>query len=49
MIDIKYLREKPEEVKARIKKREMDLDSIVDEVLSVDAPLPADLPLHRAH
>ena len=37
MIDIKYLREKPEEVKARIKKREMDLDSIVDEVLSVDA------------
>ena len=37
MIDMKYLREKPEEVKARIKKREMDLDSIVDELLAVDA------------
>ena len=37
MIDIKYLREKPDEVKERIKKREMDLDNIVDEILSVDA------------
>lgn len=37
MIDIKYLREKPEEIKARIKKREMDLDSVVDEILTVDA------------
>ena len=37
MIDMKYLREKPEEVKARIKKREMNLDSIVDELLAVDA------------
>ena len=37
MIDIKYLREKPEEIKAKIKKREMDLDSIVDEILVVDA------------
>ncbi len=37
MIDIKYLREKPEEVKERIKKREMNLDNIVDEILSVDA------------
>ena len=37
MIDIKYLREKPDEVKERIKKREMNLDSIVDEILAVDA------------
>ena len=37
MIDIKYLREKPDEVKARIKKREMDLDNVVDEVIAVDA------------
>ena len=37
MIDIKYLREKPDEIKARIKKREMDLDSIVDEIIAVDA------------
>ncbi len=37
MIDIKYLREKPDEVKERIKKREMDLDNVVDEILSVDA------------
>ena len=35
MIDIKYLREKPDEVKARIKKREMDLDNVVDEVIAV--------------
>ncbi len=37
MIDIKYLREKPDEIKARIRKREMDLDSIVDEIIAVDA------------
>ena len=37
MIDIKYLRENPEEIKPRIKKREMDLDSVVDEILTVDA------------
>ena len=37
MIDIKYLREKPEEIKARIRKREMDLSEIVDEILVVDA------------
>lgn len=36
MIDMKYLREKPEEVKARIRKREMNLDSVVDEILAVD-------------
>ena len=37
MIDIKHIRDNPDEVKARIKKREMNLDSIVDELLAVDA------------
>lgn len=37
MIDIKLIRDNPDEVKARIKKREMDLDSIVDEIREVDA------------
>ena len=36
MIDIKLIRDNPDEVKARIKKREMDLDSIVDEIRAVD-------------
>lgn len=36
MIDIKLIREKPDFVKAAIKKREMDLDSVVDEILTVD-------------
>ncbi len=36
MIDIKLIRENPDEVKARIKKREMDLDNIVDEIRAVD-------------
>ena len=37
MIDIKLIRDNPDEVKARIKKREMNLDSIVDEIRTVDA------------
>jgi len=37
MIDIKLIRENPDVVKAKIKKREMDLDSIVDEIIAVDA------------
>ncbi|MGN0469909.1 MAG: serine--tRNA ligase [Acutalibacteraceae bacterium] len=37
MIDIKLLREKPDEIKAKIKKREMNLDSVVDEIIAVDA------------
>ena len=37
MIDIRLIRENPDEVKARIKKREMDLDSVVDEIREVDA------------
>ena len=37
MVDIKLIRDNPDEVKARIKKREMDLDSVVDEIRAVDA------------
>ena len=37
MIDIKLIRDNPDEVKARIKKREMDLDSVVDQIREVDA------------
>lgn len=37
MIDIKLIRDNPDEVKAKIKKREMDLDSVVDEIREVDA------------
>lgn len=37
MIDIKLIRENPDEVKNRIKKREMNLDSVVDEIRTVDA------------
>ena len=36
MIDIKLIRDNPDEVKARIRKREMDLDSIVDQIREVD-------------
>lgn len=36
MIDIKMIREVPDEVKAKIKKREMNLDSVVDEILEID-------------
>ncbi len=36
MIDIKLLRENPEYVKTCIKKREMDLDSTVDDILDTD-------------
>lgn len=36
MIDIKLIREMPDEVKARIKKREINLDGIVDEILEID-------------
>ena len=37
MIDIKLIRENPDLVKEKIKKREMNLDSIVDEIREVDA------------
>ncbi len=36
MLDIKLIRSNPEEVKAGIRKREMDLDAVVDEILSID-------------
>ena len=35
MIDIKLIREKPDYVKAAIKKRQMDLDGVVDEILAL--------------
>ena len=37
MIDIKLIREKSDEVKAKIKKRNMDLDSVVDSIIEIDA------------
>ncbi|WOC32272.1 MULTISPECIES: serine--tRNA ligase [Caproicibacterium] len=36
MVDIKLIRDNPDYVKAAIKKREMDLDSVVDQILEVD-------------
>jgi len=37
MLDIKLIRTNPDLVKANIKKREMNLDHIVDEILDIDA------------
>ena len=37
MIDIRLIRKTPDEVKAKIKKREINLDGIVDEILEIDA------------
>ena len=37
MIDIKLIREKADEVKAKIKKRNMDLDSVVDSIIEIHA------------
>ncbi len=36
MLDIKLLREKPDYVKACIKKREMNLDKVVDKIIEID-------------
>lgn len=36
MLDIKRIRTEPDAVKATIKKREMDLDGVIDEILSID-------------
>lgn len=36
MIDIKLIREKTDEVKAKIKKRNMNLDSVVDSIIEID-------------
>ena len=37
MIDIRLIRDNPDEVKEKIKKREMDLDGIVDEIREIDS------------
>ncbi len=37
MLDIKLLRSEPETVKAAIRKRNMDLDGVVDDILRIDA------------
>lgn len=37
MVDIKLIRENAEAVKAKIRKREMNLDDVVDKILDVDA------------
>ncbi len=37
MVDIRLIRETPDEVKAKIRKREINLDHIVDEILEIDA------------
>ncbi|MBR5135344.1 MAG: serine--tRNA ligase [Clostridia bacterium] len=36
MVDIKLVRSNPEAVKAAVKKREMDLDAVIDEILEID-------------
>ncbi|MBP3382232.1 MAG: serine--tRNA ligase, partial [Clostridia bacterium] len=36
MLDLKRIRTDADGVKAAIKKREMDLDSVVDEILAID-------------
>lgn len=36
MLDIKLIRENPDYVKAGLRKREMDLDHVIDEILAVD-------------
>ena len=37
MLDIRRIRENPEEVKAKLKTRNADYDAFVDEILSIDA------------
>ncbi len=36
MVDIKLVRSNPDAVKAAVKKREMDLDTVIDEILAID-------------
>ena len=36
MVDIKLIRSNPDLVKANIKKRELDLDNVVDDILKID-------------
>ena len=35
MLDIKLIRDNPDYVKAAVKKREMNLDNVVDEILKI--------------
>ena len=37
MVDIKLVRTDPEFVKAAVRKREMNLDAVIDEILEIDA------------
>ena len=37
MVDIKLVRSEPEFVKAAVRKREMNLDQVIDEILEIDA------------
>ena len=37
MVDIKLVRNDPDFVKAAVRKREMDLDAVIDEILEIDA------------
>ena len=37
MVDIKLVRSNPDYVKAAVRKREMDLDAVIDEILLIDA------------
>ena len=37
MVDIKLVRNDPEFVKAAVRKREMNLDTVIDEILEIDA------------
>ena len=36
MLDLKMIRTDPDKVKAAIQKREMNLDSVIDEILKID-------------
>ena len=37
MVDIKLVRSNPDFVKAAVRKRDMDLDGVIDEILEIDA------------
>ena len=37
MLDIKLIRSEPEKVKAAVRSRFKNLDSVIDEILSIDA------------
>lgn len=41
MLDIRQIRENPDRIKAAMKKRCLDLDTVVDDILKIDAKTPA--------